>query len=525
VTAGQAVLVKLCAQECNVPSSGLPSFLRALQEGGVREWNELSERSPRGATLAAAAMTSHAIPGLVRPKIVDKARNTPPGRSLQVGAAAVAGTNQICQAIVDQILAVVPWPADLDAVGEVLDLFGEDRYTVPRQLVSAISRVSGESQDTSGGGLAAARALTAESGEAVELAERLLANGELPAWLFTLCQVAAMGESGRRRMLEPIMIAAKLPEPIAGLLPILVDLLGNHPANWRSIRPVVKHLERLADVSEFVGIPTLQPSTEALRRLRIDLELATRYDRQLLFEIEEEGGDPASIRRFMKGFSLFCDLLQAALDFGAPIDYFPRGVANLSSTNRWQGMRPDLTPEPSGYLQLLALAPFLLREEQPAIARLILLDLVIPSRPNVILTLERRAWIEEPEGVVFHVRPGARHKRGRAAVFLANSFRELYQISPSWLPVSADEQPSHQAIAVYRAAFVRLLEEFRATTGIELPTQQYLSRRGLVQILRGELSYPEISVVTAFLDHDSPRTRANYLRPTRTDMLDALDRL
>jgi hypothetical protein len=197
----------------------------------------------------------------------------------------------------------------------------------------------------------------------------------------------------------------------------------------------------------------------------------------------------------------------------------------MTSAVKWQSLRPDLTPNPDTYRRFLAMAPSLLSDEEPTIARLVLLDLVLPSRPNVVITLERRAWIEESHGVVLHIRPGARHKRGRGTVFLAHSLRDLYGITSEWLPMEADEQPSRTSTEIFGAMTRRVQERFVTVTGLAFPIHPYSSRRGLVQLLRKQVGYPEVAVTTAFLDHDSPKTRANYLRPTRGDLLDALDRL
>ncbi|WP_298387896.1 hypothetical protein [Ferrimicrobium sp.] len=353
-----------------------------------------------------------------------------------------------------------------------------------------------------------------------DLARELLTNNLLPNWLERLCEIAA-GQGGGTRgpSVEPILLVARLPEPVAALVVILVEYLGNNPANWASIRPVFIHLDRLAYTGEYGGFPTLTPGSGALHRLRLDLLTANSYDSQLRREYEERGEGAKSIRQLTRGFRLFCELLEMAREYGAPIDYLPRGLAGAGASNRWESVRPDLTPDPEVYRRLLATAPALLVNEEPKIVRLLLLDLVIPSRPYVVLTLERSGWIEEQEGVVIHIRPGARHKRGRGTVFLPAPLRDLYGIGPDWLPIHADEQPSLATLNIYKAALRGLLTRFSDSTGLTLPLHAYITRRGLQQLLRHQLRFPDIAVSTAYLDHDSPGTRANYDRPIQREVI------
>jgi len=523
--ASQLALQRLCLKELGCDLSELASLAYLLQEAGAREWGNVSEKSPSGATLLSSAMVTGALEGIVRPKIVDRARELPPAKVFIAGIEVIAGRNQVVESMIDGILAKVPWPADCQAVLQVLDLVDTSSGAdVRRGLLEALCQDAVKRTSKGGVGAVALARQVAEG--SARLAEELRAHQLLPDWLNMLCKISeGQGGGARGRSVEPILIVAHLPEPVAGLAVLLVEYLGKHPANWASIRPVFTHLERLASVAEFVGLSTLEPESGALRRLRLDLSIASSYDSQLQREYEERGEGQKSIRQLMKGFRLFCELLDMARDYGAPIDCLPRGLPKAVSARKWESVRPDLTPDPEVYRRLLAMAPALVAEEDPKIARLLLLDLVIPSRPNAVLTMERRGWIEEEEGVVLNIRPGARHKRGRGTVFLAGSLRALYGIEPDWLPIEADEQPSVLATNIYGAMLRRVLGRFCDSTGLTLPIHAYISRRGLLQLLRKQVSYPDIAVATAFLDHESATTRANYLRPTHQDLIEALGKL
>lgn len=523
--ASQRTLQSLCLKELGLNRDELIGLAYSLQEAGAKKWGEISRQSPRGATLLSAAMTAGAVDGSVRPKIVDHARSLKPAKIFIEGVQDVVGRSQVTESMVDQILANVPWPADYQAVSQVLDLVDTSNGAGERHgLVDALCQET--AQRTTGGGpgdVVLARQLALGS---PDLARELLTNNLLPNWLERLCEIA-VGQGGRTRdpSVEPILLVARLPEPVAALVVILVEYLGNNPANWASIRPVFRHLDRLASVGEFGGFPTLRPASSSLHRLRLDLSVANGYDSQLQMEYEASGEGAKSIRQLMRGFGLFCELLEMAREYGAPIDCLPRGLAGDGASSKWESVRPDLTPEPEAYRMLLAMAPALLVNEDPKIVRLLLLDLVIPSRPYVVLTLERSGWIEEQEGVVIHIRPGARHKRGRGTVFLPAPLRDLYGIGPDWLPIHADEQPSPATLTIYQAALRGLLTRFIDSTGLTLPLHPYIARRGLLQLLRHQLRFPDIAVSTAYLDHDSPGTRANYDRAIQREVINVLNGL
>jgi len=537
-TSRAEALRMMCATELGLGLEELDGFLRKYAECPLGTWSHDFALRPRAGTLVAATLMAGGLGGLSTPRLATQRYRSVCHRELLQAAKARFGAHVVVDEIVGQITAVVGWPADLPTVLEVLDLADHDagwqtRRSVLEVLVDAEETLLVDGEEHGAVGLA--RQVVDEGGPVGSssdgsLADRLAAPAtrrNLPAWLAWLCELAVRSGAAPS---APVRLVARLPEPIGLLASLLPELLGRRPARWQSIRPVFFHLKRLGEVLQLVDPPTLSPRESVRGRILLDEQAALGYDRALEEEIaaladEEELSPARAVKRVMRGFPLFCSILELASERAMRIEALPVGVSVRGSLERYQGLRPDLTPSAETYRSYLAWLPALVAGEEQSLARLAILDAVTPLRPHAVLTLERRAWVEEKEGTVLYVRGEARHKVGRAAVFLPASLRELYRVGRHWLPEETPAVPPPFLVSAYDQLADRVRQRFAEATGISLPGNHYAARRGLVQLLRSRLPYPDIQAVTAFLDHASPTSRSSYLRVVAGETLSARARL
>ena len=521
-----SLVAVVCAQRLGIAPQALAEVLRPYAECPIGAWSTLGRHDPTTATWMSAALASGCLPGLVHPRLVQERFRTTAYRDVAGRVNARFGEAELLGSILAGITRLVPWPGDLDAVAAVLEL--ADAAPGARTRRALLEVLCDKEEPVVLGGVehspaALTRQIAAEGATGPSpLAERLAGDDrcQLPGWLARLCALAGRSERGSKS--APIRLVARLPEPVGLLASLLPDLLGSRPANWAAIRPVMTHLERLGRVLGLVDPPTLWPRAHALGRLHLDQEAALAYDRCLADEVgalldgEEAVKDPFG--RVLRGFGLFCELLSFAAERGARIEALPRGVKAPRRAERYQGLRPDLTPSAQLYRTYLAELPALVRAEDRAIARLVVIGALTPLRHHAVLTLERRAWIAEGDWVIVYVRPDALHKVGRALVLLPEGLRALYGAEPTWLPETTPPVPPALLTSAYDTVLERVRERFFQRTGLVLPGGLYAARRGLVQLLRQRLSFPELGLLTAYLGHRSPGSRSAYERVTTGEM-------
>jgi hypothetical protein len=532
------LLRAMCGAELGVGLDRLDGLLREYAECPLQKWSRDFSRRPRAGTLVAATLMAGGLRGLSTPRLATQRYRSVCHSELVEAARARFGAHVVVDEIVGQITTVVGWPADLSAVLEVLELADHDAgWQTRRSLIEVLlddeETLLVEGEDHGAVGLAR-QVLEEDDSERPSLdgrlADRLAAPAQrphLPAWLARLCELA---ERSGAAPSAPIGLVARLPEPIGLLASLLPELLGRRPARWQAIRPVFSHLERLGEVLRLVDPPTLSPRPSARGRIHLDEQAALAYDRALEDEVaaladEEELSIARAAKRLMRGFGLFRAVLECASDRGIHIEALPVGVSARGSLQRYQGLRPDLTPSAETYRTYLAWLPALLAGEEQSLARLAILDAVTPLRPHAVLSLDQRGWVDEEEGTVVYVRGAARHKVGRAAVFLPAHVRDVYRIGRHWLPEETPPVPPPVVVSAYDQLAERVRQRLAQKTGISLPGGHYAARRGLVQLLRSRLAYPDIQAITAYLDHASPTSRSSYLRVVAGETSSARSRL
>lgn len=507
-----STLAGLSAAALDVEVSQLANQLATLQEAPIGEWSRRFATSPRAGTLASAVLASGAVPGLVSPRLLGQATRTVPYRHLVERAQHHFGHLGPIIEILVGVAQRVPWVGDLDAICDVLSLVDTGVGHVTRlRVVESLIPTSATIETAAGSWTAEEAARRVLERDGVDFAAELLEAGALPPFLEDLCRI--FGNSGAMSV-KPVLKLATLPAPLGALVAYLPEYLGRNPASWASVGPLFTHLSRLGEVMELVDPPSLNPAPSSLGRLRVDAEVADAYDRLLIDEVAdaEDADLDSAVRRTMAGFGSFTGLLALGAERGVWVKVVPRGLRGHWKTGRYQGVRPDLTPTPATYRRWLAELPALIASVPVGLARLALLDAVTPGRPHVVLSLEQRAWVEEEEGVVLHVRPEALHKRGRGQVFLVGSFQRLYGIERQWLPVETPPVPTPALLSAFNEAVSDAKVRFARQTGLELPGGHYASRRGLVQLLRQQLRYPDMAFASAYLDHAALATLSNYLR-------------
>ncbi|WP_298207833.1 hypothetical protein [Ferrimicrobium sp.] len=441
-----------------------------------------------------------------------------------------AGTFKSYADLLNDICAIVPYPAELSTTGEILGIVFEGQ--VPPSYLSLLELLGAPKiLDYEGAGIDAIEAAREVHLQGRRFARELIQAGVLPKVVESLAR--SLGERGHDSLPSavPVQRVAGLCGEASALF--IYGVPGRLPA-WQSVQPVLTHLNRLAEVLGFSHPPTLYPHQSLLGAIRLDHEGAKAYDRRLLEDamslaewlqdsegLSQQASSHRAAMRVMKGFEPFRQYLERAGSLGASITALPDGIkGTYKRLELYKGVRDDLSPRPEVFRQFLGALPTVLRDMDEKFGRLLILQCVTGARSSVVLGLDRTCWIPDVDGVILHVRSGS-NKTGRSALFLARAWIELFDITPDWLPASARENPSDRQRQEFRSFIESACAKFERLSGCTLVRKSArFTRSAYVQLLRADLKGVEREVITACLGHRSRLTRANYVR-ARADEVQA----
>ena len=519
--AGIARLRAEVAGDLEVDDAALARVLADLVEAEPEAWERRFSRTPRLAVKLSALLAMRGVPGLVRPRLLDDCDKTACYRSLAHRLAMEHPDRAAAlETVLRRLVALVPRPVDLAETRRVLELCCQ--WRVPSSVESLLDLLGAPRPIVVGGVPIDPRdaATTMRCRPDPGLALALLEAGVLPSALATWMR-ERLERYGERSAATPLRVIAGLPAEAAALA---LWAAPARPPRWSSAQQAIAHLARLARVLAWTGPPSVCPPPSLLGRVVVGASEAASYEEALAADAEElaeeitdhEGlGEPEArnraARRLMTGFRPFVDYLEAARQYGAPMEAIPKPIpVERRSTTRYQGVDPKLCPPPEVALRLLALAPELLEGDE--LRELVVLQLVSGARASVVLALRRRWVVEVGEGLLFFV-PWQANKTGRGLLFVPAPFVRHYGITPEWLPEAAPLDPPQYRRDELAAAIERLCQRFEEKTGTALPhTSVRFTRSMLAQLYRCHVHGNARDAVTALLGHRRRATRANYLR-------------
>jgi len=504
-----------------VAEANLASLLAPLVEAGPARFGAAFERAPGRAVWASDLLALSAVPGCVRPRLLEHLDETVAYRELLGRARAVYGADGALdiEPLLREIATHVPWPADLAEVMRLLDIAYVGR--TPSSLVSILTQLApGDEMLVDGtahfDGVAAARAVLAGGGS--RLANELVRSGQLLPTVSELC-VAYGARSVQQVSLAPLRRVAQL-DPIAHAL---IEYCAPRPLpTWDTLRPVIYQAARLAEAARWRGAPTLLPDPLLLASIDVDAEVADRFDECLVADAEryaetlveaKDLGSSAASRdatlHVMNGFHVFLGYLERAERQGATIRALPRGLA-VPRRGAWQSVGDDRSPPPEIWRALLALLPELVADE--ALGRLVIIQCLAGLRANVVLALDQSCLVSEPEGLVLFL-PWQVNKVGRGISFIASHLVDLFGIERAWFPPTAEPDPPEHERRALTACLERVYQRFTERTGAPIVgTTAKLARPALFQLLREHLTGLDREAITAQAGHKSPTMRAGYLQ-------------
>ncbi len=517
----RAALRREAAAILEVAEAELGSLLAPLLEAGPARFASALGDAADKVTWASGLLALSAVPGCVRPRLLERFDESAAYRALLARARAVYGDDGALdlEPLLREVATHVPLPADLSETERLLDVAYAGR--APSSLVSILGQLApGEDVLIDGisclDGVAAARAVLDRGG--IKLGRRLVRSGQLLPTLTQLCLDDGAGSAEQVRI-APLRHLARL-DPIAHAL---IEYCAPRPLpTWDTFRSVVYQAARLAEAAGWRGAPTLLPDPVLLASIMVDTEVASRFDECLVADAarhatrlgETDELAPSAASRVatayvMRGFQPFLGYLERAERQGATITTLPRGLAT-PRRGAWQSAGDDRSPPPETWRTFLALLPELVADE--ALGRLVIIQCLAGLRANVVLALDRSCVIEEPEGLVLFL-PWQVNKVGRGLGFIPRHFANLFGIEPSWFPPTAAPAPPEHARRALTACLERTYARFTERTGVPIVgTPAKLTRPALFQLMREHLTGRDREAITAHAGHTSPKMRASYLQ-------------
>jgi len=529
-----SVLRREVAKEFNVSEPELKRKLKPFVEAPLSKWESQFRGNPRLAVKVSALLAMGGVEGLFKPLLLDHYEDSTCFKSLRRQLQErFPGYFADVEPLLHSLFALVPRPVDLSETYNVLDqvFVGCPPISIMNLLTVLapvdLLRIDGRDIDP----IEAARLVREDHGTG--FAEKLLEARVLPPVITSWVEMLAARQSPRAA-LRPIRVLAQLPAEAAALL---VWGAPEKLPRWETAEKCVSHINRFVRVLGLNGLPTISPTTDLLRNLRFDEQLALDYDAALSEDASDRATDLVDSELFtesrasakaaaqvMRGFQPFCGYLTRVADQGAPITALPRGIAvERHSTTVWQGVREDLSPKPETTARLFALLPELIQDDP--VGRLIVLQLISGARASVVLALKRSYIVDVPEGWLIHV-PWQANKTGRGLLFVPRPFIDFFGITPEWLPEDAPVDPAQFQRDQLSQAIDQICRNFELRTGEVIPRRSArFTRSALVQLLRPKLTDSDRETITALLNHRIRNTRRNYVRPWPEEIAQAHNRL
>ncbi len=494
-------------------------------------WSHLISRDPVEATLASSVLV-HGVYDWMPIRRIDALARLSQRWRLRPWLAEALGETCGIDAAMATIEAEVPSPSDLPTALEIVRILhggvlpwaqGGTRSARDVGFIAPLS----EPEELSG----------CEAARRVRNGDRTLALGLLAANALPPATLALARELAERRgpraACGPIQALADLPAEMGALVS------WAHPptvSKWDGLeRYAYTHVARLARVLGLDGTPTLDPNPDPrlIEKIKIDEDAARAYDEQLLIDaedraeqlVEEEGASEDNANRLasnycMRGWEEFLRYLDRATGLGAQVWDRPKGIASeRRRRSKYQGVRPDICPRPELYREFLALAPSLAAGED--LGHQALVQCVSAARQSAVLTIDQSCVIPEKEGLVLHVRvPG--NKKGRATLFVASCWVDLYEIHLDWFPRSVTGNPTERDRQRLADTLKRMCRGFSQATGIAIPHRNAgFTRPAYMQMIRPHLGGLDREAATAQLGQKLRTSRGSYFRPYEEDVRSA----
>lgn len=491
-------------------------------------WSHFTNRDPVEATIASSVIR-HRLYGCFPARMLDALARLSQRWRLRPWLVEAFGESCDIDAAMATIEAEVPSPSDFPTVLQIVRILhgGVIPWAEGGTLSERDGAIALPSRPEKLSGCEAARRV--RNGDRALALELLAANALPPATLALARELAE--RRGPQAAVGPIEALADLPAEIGALVSFAYP---SAVSKWDGLeRYAYTHVARLARVLGLDGTPTLDPSPDRrlIEKIKIDEKVARAYDEQLLVDaedraeqlVEEEGASEENANRLasnycMRGWEELLRYLERAASFGAQICVLPKGIASERRHRpKYQGVRPDICPRPEVYRQFLALAPSLAAGED--FGHQALVQCVSAARQSAVLTIDQSCVIPEKEGLVLHVRaPG--NKRGRATLFVASCWVELYEIDLSWFPPSAAGNPTERDRQRLAETLERMCRAFTQETGIAIPHRNAgFTRPAYMQMIRPHLGGLDREAATAQLGQKLRTSRGSYFRPYEDDIV------
>ena len=523
------------SKEFNIGEPELKRKLKPFVEAPVSRWETQFRSNPRLAVKVSALLAMGGVEGLVKPLLLDRYQNSTCFKSLRRQLLErYPESFAYLESLLHKLFALVPRPVDLSETYNVLDqvFVGCPPISVTNLLAILapvdLLRIDGRDIDP----IEAARLVREDRGTG--FAEKLVEARVLPPVITSWVEMLTARQSPRAA-LRPVRVLAQLPAEAAALM---VWGAPERLPGWETAEKCVPHIARFVHVLGLNGLPTISPTTDLLRNLRFDEQLAPDYDAALSKDASDRAADLVDSELFtesqasakaaaqvMRGFQPFCGYLtRVAHREGAPITALPRGIAvERRNTTVWQGVREDLSQRPETTTRFLALLPELIKDEP--LGHLIVLQMLSGARASVVLALKRSYIVEVPEGWLVHV-PWQGNKTGRGLLFVAKPFLDYFGITREWLPEDAPVDPPQLQRDKLSKAIDQICRAFELRTGEIIPHRSSrFTRSALVQLLRPKLTGTDRETITALLNHKIRNTRHNYVRPWPEEIDEAYRKL